>query len=159
MLVGQKEQYFQTINLFSVTEKYVVNILSYGLGKIVGLYFSLFHFYSLSIRLWKDKFSQQHFKKISQILKWYNFIIKCNIKSLFSIFLFFMYHFPMNHFISTVSYFNIFYVSFLCIIFVYLLCLYFHIFIIFDIQSGSQVKIRFSQISVFCKSIVRLLSP
>ena len=52
---------------------------------------------------------------------------ECNKKCLFSMFLFLMYHFPMYHFTKTVSYFYLFYVSFLCIIFVYLLCLYFHV--------------------------------
>ena len=31
-------------------------------------------------------------------------------------------------------------------------------FLIFDIQHGSQVKTRFSQISVFCKTLAQLLS-
>ena len=60
MVVRPEKWQFQTINLFSVVLR---NILSCRLGKFVA-----FHLYSPNIRLQKDKFSRQHFKKTSRTL-------------------------------------------------------------------------------------------
>ena len=62
MLVGPEEWWFQTI-FFSNFEKYI----SLSWKNLLG-YCICFHLYSLNIRLWKDKFSQQHFQIISQTL-------------------------------------------------------------------------------------------
>ena len=78
--VGPEKGYFQTINefLFNNCEKYIV----LWTGKI---YWAIcFYYYSPSIRLRKDEFSRQHFKKIGPTLsllpnlRWYpyNHILK-----------------------------------------------------------------------------------
>ena len=78
--VGPEKEYFQTTNkfLFNNCEKYIV----LWTGKI---YWAIcFYYYSSSIRLRKDKFSRQHFKKIGPTLcllpnlRWYpcNHILK-----------------------------------------------------------------------------------
>ena len=66
MSVGPAKRHFQKTNLFSITERY---ILPYGLGWPGKICWVIsFHLYSPNIRLWKDKFSWQHSKNLSQTL-------------------------------------------------------------------------------------------